>query len=75
MAMHGGGRQGRERQAAKIVNSKCPILGTKLDPAKVPDSLIREYKGQKVGFCCDGCPPAWDKLSDAEKDAKLKAAM
>jgi len=75
MMMRRGGRQERERQAAKIVNSKCPITSAKLDPAKEPDSLIREYKGQKVGFCCDSCPPEWDKLTDAQKDAKLKAAM
>ncbi len=60
---------------AGVVNAVCPIMGNKIDPAKVPDSLIREYKGQKVGFCCAGCPVAWDKLSDAEKDAKLQAAL
>ena len=58
-----------------IVNARCPILGSKLDRANVPDKLTRTYKGQRVGFCCDGCPQAWDKLSDAEKDKKLQAAM
>lgn len=58
-----------------VVNSKCPIMGGKIDPAKVPADLTREYKGQKVGFCCAGCPATWDKLTDAEKDAKLAAAM
>jgi hypothetical protein len=33
------------------------------------------YKGMKVGFCCPNCPPEWDKLTDAEKEAKLKEAM
>jgi len=28
-----------------------------------------------VGFCSPNCPPAWDKLSDAEKQAKLDAVM
>jgi len=60
---------------AKVVNGVCPIMGTRIDPAKVPDSLTRLYKGQKVGFCCAACPPAWDSLSDSEKDAKLAAAM
>lgn len=55
----------------KFVNNKCPIMGTPIDPDKVPADLIREYKGQKVAFCCAQCPAAWDKLSDAEKDAKL----
>lgn len=61
--------------ADKIVNARCPIMGSKIDPAKVPASLIRTFNGQKVGFCCGGCPAKWDKLSDDEKTAKLKAAM
>ena len=60
---------------AKVVNTHCPITGAKIDPANVADSLIREYKGQKIGFCCGGCPEAFEKLSDADKAAKLKAAM
>jgi hypothetical protein len=59
----------------KAVNVRCPIMGTVIDPEKVPDNLVRWYKGQKVGFCCGGCPAAWDKLSDAEKDAKLAAVL
>ena len=61
-------------QPAKFANVRCPIMGSPINPDKVPANLTREYKGQKVAFCCGGCPPAWDKLSDAEKDAKLKAA-
>jgi hypothetical protein len=61
--------------AAKIVNTKCPMTGKTIDPAKVPANLAREFKDQKVGFCCPMCPPAWDKLSDADKEAKLAAAM
>jgi hypothetical protein len=61
--------------AGKVVNVTCPIMGTTIDPANVPDGLIREYKGQKVGFCCGACPGAWDQLTDAEKDAKLTAAL
>jgi cobalamin-dependent methionine synthase I len=48
-------------------------MGGRIDPAKVPDSLTRQYKGQRVAFCCAACPAAWDKLTDAQKDAKLKA--
>ena len=60
---------------AKFVNFKCPIEGGLIVPDKVPANLIREYKGQKVAFCCAMCPPVWDKLSDAEKDAKLKPVL
>jgi hypothetical protein len=52
-------------------NAKCPISGEAVDP-KAP---TRTYKGMKVGFCCGACPPVWDKLSDAEKQAKLNKAM
>jgi hypothetical protein len=37
--------------------------------------LTRDFNGQKVGFCCDGCPPAWDKLTDEQKTAKLASAI
>ena len=28
-----------------------------------------------VGFCCAMCIPKWNKLSDADKDKKLAAAL
>ena len=57
----------------QFANTKCPIMGHPINPKNVPDNLIREYKGQKVGFCCAGCPERWDALSEAQKEAKLKA--
>ncbi len=57
-----------------VVNATCPIMGSKIDQAKVPDNLYREFKGKGVGFCCGACPGAWDKLSDDEKQAKLDKA-
>jgi hypothetical protein len=59
---------------AGVVNTRCPVMGGKLDRANVPDALTVEFRGQKVGFCCAGCPAAWAKLPDAEKAAKLEAA-
>ena len=65
---------GTTTQTSQFVNDHCPIMtGNAIDPAHVPASLTREYKGQKVAFCCGMCPPAWDKLTDAEKDKKLDA--
>ncbi len=58
-----------------IANARCPIMGHELDRENVPRNLIRMVKGQAIGFCCAGCPSAWDKLADAEKSAKLKASM
>ena len=57
----------------KVVNSTCPIMGGKVDRYSVPDNLTRQFEGKNVGFCCANCPAAWDKLSKADKEAKLKA--
>jgi len=56
----------------EVVNNKCPIMGGKVNPAKVPDKLFRKFKNQGVGFCCAGCPQAWDKLSEGDKAKKLE---
>jgi len=58
-----------------VVNARCPMLGTVLQPDLVPEGLVRVFKGQKVGFCSPACLPAWDKLTDEQKQAKLQAVM
>ena len=55
-----------------FANVTCPMMGSTIDPKKVTPELVRLHKGKKVAFCCGGCPVAWDKLSDAQKDAKLQ---
>lgn len=55
----------------QFVNNRCPIMGSPINPEKVTNDLIREYKNQKVAFCCAGCPSTWDELTDTEKNAKL----
>lgn len=57
------------------VNGKCPISGKEFDKMNVPADRTRLYKGMKIGFCCPMCPPQWDKLTDEQKDAKLKDVM
>ncbi len=52
-------------------NLRCPIMGSAINLDMVGESLTRDYKGRKVAFCCAGCPSAWDKLSDAQKQAKV----
>lgn len=66
-------KSGQQASRPAVINTKCPIMGNKIDPAKVPANLYREYHGKGVGFCCGGCPVAWDKLSDEQKQAKLSA--
>jgi len=63
------------KPAAKVVNSRCPMLDTDIDRAKVADDLIVEYKGKKLGLCCAGCKAKWDKLTDAQKDEGLAKVL
>jgi hypothetical protein len=49
------------------VNSRCPLM----PEHPIDKSVTVDYKGQKVAFCCDGCISEWDRLSDAQKDARL----
>ncbi len=55
----------------QFANNRCPLMGSPINPEKVTKNLIRDYKGQKVAFCCAGCPSMWDKLTDAQKQTKL----
>ncbi len=55
----------------KFANVRCPLMGSPIKPDKVTKDLIRDYKGEKIAFCCAGCPEAWDKLSVTAKAAKL----
>lgn len=52
------------------INTQCLVSGEALDAS----SPTVDYMGKKVGFCCNNCIAKWDKLSDADKQAKLAAA-
>ena len=43
-------------EATNVVfaNAKCPIMG-----GKPKAELTANYKGETIGFCCDGCPEKW----------------
>jgi hypothetical protein len=56
-------------------NTVCPVGGDEFDAAAVPVSLTRVYKGKTIGFCCESCPPAFDKADAAGKDKLLAEAM
>ncbi len=62
-----------ERKPGTIVtvNEYCAVVPA--DP--VDPTVVAEWKGQKVGFCCKGCLPKWEKMSEAEKDAALAGAV
>lgn len=63
-----------ETPKVEFVNTKCPIMGLAIKPEKVTAALTKDFQGQKVALCCPACSPKWDKLSDAEKIAKLVEA-
>ena len=35
----------------------CPVMKNPVDKKEAEkNELVREYKGEKYYFCCDGCP-------------------
>jgi len=68
---HGGGTGGK----VAVVNGKCPLMGNKITQTAMSPDMVREFEGQKVGFCCPPCGPKWDALSDDEKKTKLAAVI
>jgi len=66
-------RHAAAEPAPPFVNTRCPIMGGTIDPARVGDDLVRTWKGRRIAFCCAGCPALWDDLPEADKQAKLDA--
>jgi hypothetical protein len=60
-------------EAAETVaadNGNCPIMGH----AVTADGGTFAWNGKTIGFCCEGCKPEFEKLSDEDKTAKLAEA-
>lgn len=53
--------------AMGMMNDTCPMMDMPVgsNPATV------SYKGETIGFCCEGCVSAWNKLSDSQKAEKV----
>lgn len=58
---------GSSAAAVATLNAKCPMMGNDVEA----DGGTVSYKGHTIGFCCDGCAPKFEKLSDSEKVAAL----
>ena len=56
--------------AATAVNAHCPIMGHEV----ADDGGSTTWNGQTIAFCCEGCLPEWNELSDEDKANKLAAA-
>lgn len=40
----------------------CPVMKNPVDKKEAEkNELVREYKGEKYYFCCDGCPEKFEK--------------
>ena len=55
-----------------VVNKVCPIMGSDVKVEELTPELTRDFNGKKVGFCCPPCLEEWDKMTEAEKTAKLE---
>jgi hypothetical protein len=67
-----GGTSNTVQASAGMVNSRCPMMPD--HPLGGKKMVTTAYNGKTVGFCCAGCVPEWNKLSDAEKQARLVAS-
>lgn len=56
----------------KTVNAMCVVMND--DPVD-PEAKTAEFRGQRVGFCCNACVPKWEKMSDDEKAGALSKAI
>jgi hypothetical protein len=59
-----------DASAAVTDNRNCPIMGHAVSAA----GDTTTWNDKTIGFCCDGCKPKFEALSDDEKAAKLAAA-
>ncbi|MCC6661319.1 MAG: hypothetical protein IT437_10580 [Phycisphaerales bacterium] len=59
----------------QTVNTVCPIEGGSFKQGSRDVAETRTWKGKTIGFCCDGCPAAFDKMSPADKDKVLSMAQ
>lgn len=57
-------------EASKMANRNCPIMGHSV----ASDGGTSSWNGKTIGYCCEGCKPKFDALSDEEKVAKLAKA-
>lgn len=52
----------------QTVQVRCPVMGGPID-----GKTFTEYRGQRIGFCCDDCPKQFD-AAPAKYMAKLRKA-
>lgn len=72
-----GPAAGSTDSKVQVVNALCPVLvGQSVGKDKMCDrSLVREFKGRKIGFCDPECRVTWDQLTDEQRQAYLDEAL
>lgn len=56
------GNKNQEKQSDAESQSTCPVMGSPVDKkVAAEEGLVREYKGEKYYFCCEGCPEKFEK--------------
>jgi hypothetical protein len=68
---------GSESDLVPVVNAWCPIVSENpvSSTKSKSKSLTRNWRGQRVGFCCEACPATWDGLTDEQRSAALSRAI
>ncbi len=57
MALVGAGETTPAEKAQTVKHQTvCPVMGGEIDK-----TIFADYQGQRVYFCCNGCPPAFKK--------------
>ncbi len=60
------GNKNQEKQYNAESQAICPIMGGTVDKKEAEEKgLVREYKGVKYYFCCEGCPEKFDKSPES----------
>ncbi len=70
MVFNGCSQSDTSTSVAEPVNTHCPIMGHEV----ADDGGSTTWNGQTIAFCCEGCLPTWNELSDDDKTSKLAEA-
>lgn len=69
VASTGGAKAGTVNAFCAIMHEH-PVSGGQASPR-----WVTEFKGQKVGFCCEDCVDAWKTMSDEERSKALAESI
>jgi hypothetical protein len=77
LALVGGaayaGPKDKSKKPARVTEvTVCPMM---LNKVVGDGGGVSKFRNYKVHFCCAGCKPAFDTLTDAEKERKIKIAL